>query len=54
MKPLHQAVNVTYQRYFVPGIIFMVMFAFLVPLCYALILYSIRNHLQVGLPHFWH
>ncbi len=37
----------TYLRYFPPGVVFMVVFAFLVPAAYFLILYFLRHRLQV-------
>jgi len=40
--------NATYLRYFVPGVIFMVVFAFVVPAAYFFILYFLRHRLQVG------
>lgn len=37
----------TYLHYFPPGVVFMVVFAFLVPAAYFLILYFLRHRLQV-------
>jgi hypothetical protein len=37
----------TYLRYFPPGVVFMVIFAVLVPAAYFLILYFLRHRLQV-------
>ena len=37
----------TYLHYFPPGVVFMVIFAFLVPAAYFLILYFLRHRLQV-------
>jgi hypothetical protein len=37
----------TYLHYFPPGMVFMVVFAFLVPAAYFLVLYFLRHRLQV-------
>lgn len=51
VKPLGGPYNRTYLHYFVPGVVFMVIFAFVVPAAYFFILYFLRHRLQVRLTH---
>ncbi|KAK9829421.1 hypothetical protein WJX72_005757 [[Myrmecia] bisecta] len=46
IRPLGGSLSRTYVHYLVPGIFMLVVFAILIPLAYALILYRIRNQLE--------
>jgi hypothetical protein len=47
VKPPGEPYDRTYLQYFPPGVVFMVIFAVLVPAAYFLVLYFLRHRLQV-------
>ena len=48
VKAPHRPVSPLYLRYAIPGIVMMVVFAFIIPATYFLILWFYRHRLQVG------